>query len=98
MSQNQPVKIGVLSKRGTGYFYKPWASRTFRLYASDATLTYETLTGELKGRVKLQEPWAYSISLPLAENKSFAFKAYVRKFESDGRTIATVSKELVLLI
>jgi len=112
------IKVGKLSKRGMGYLYKPWSIRIFRLYSGAQSghsdggvcmLTYETETGVVKGKLKVQEPPAHSIVLPQSATESsssstssgiitreHAFKAYVRKFENDGSAISTDTKECVI--
>lgn len=56
VDQNTPVIMGLLKKRGLGWFYKPWRSRNFSLISTDhfLYLKYEDPeTNKLKGNLSI---------------------------------------------
>ncbi len=73
-------KEGPLVKKGLAAFYKPWAARLFRFYADDVSLTYSTLDGTLRGRLKVEKCKAQIIIVPVSQNKPYTFQIMVRKF------------------
>ena len=78
------TKEGLLVKKGLTTFYRPWATRIFRLYAEDATLSYSTPNGVLKGRVKIEKCKAQTFIVPVAEKKPYTFQVMVRKFSNNS--------------